>query len=74
MIKLSSEILKKWLSSDEVCCLLLISKRTLQSYRDRGILPFSQIGRKIYYKATDVDEYLNLHYIKSNYQKGGLNG
>ena len=61
----------KWLSSEEICRLLMISKRTLQSYRDRGILPFAQVGRKIYYKDSDIDEYLNQHYIKSNYQKGG---
>ena len=51
--------------------MLMISKRTLQTYRDRGILPFSQISRKIYYKASDIDEYLDRHYIKANYQKGG---
>ena len=61
----------KWLSSEEVCHFLMISKRTLQSYRDRGTLPFAQIGRKIYYRSSDIDEYLDQHYIKSNYQKGG---
>lgn len=66
----TENIINKWLPSDEVCRLLMISKRTLQSYRDRGILPFAQIGRKIYYKASDIDEYLNLHYIKAAYQKG----
>ena len=43
----------------------------LQSYRDRGILPYAQIGRKIYYKASDIDDYLDAHYIKAHYQKGG---
>jgi MerR family transcriptional regulator, repressor of the yfmOP operon len=62
----------KWLSSEQVCCLLMISKRTLQSYRDRGTLPFSQIGRKIYYKASDIQAYLDSHYIKASFQKGGL--
>jgi hypothetical protein len=66
-----SLLTKHWLSGDMVCHLLMISKRTLQSYRDRGILPFAQISRKIYYKDSDIDEYLNQHYIKSNYQKGG---
>jgi excisionase family DNA binding protein len=65
-----NSLTKKWLSSEEVCHLLMISKRTLQSYRDRGILPFAQIGRKIYYKASDIDEYLDQHYIKSNFQRG----
>lgn len=61
----------RWLSSEEICRLLMISKRTLQSYRDRGILPFAQVGRKIYYKSSDIDVYLEAHYIKANYQKGG---
>jgi excisionase family DNA binding protein len=61
----------KWLSSEEVCHLLMISKRTLQSYRNHGNLPFAQIGRKIYYKASDIDDYLAAHYIKATFQKGG---
>jgi excisionase family DNA binding protein len=65
------EKIQKWLSNDDVCHLLMISKRTLQSYRDNGILPFAQIGRKIYYKASDIDDYLEAHYIKSSYQKEG---
>ena len=64
------KIQNKWLSSDDVCHLLMISKRTLQTYRDQKTLPFSQVGRKIYYKATDIDEYLEAHYIKSSVQKG----
>jgi len=64
-----NEKFEKWLSSDEVCHLLMISKRTLQTYRDHGTLPFAQIGRKIYYKASDIDEYLNQHYIRANYQE-----
>jgi len=63
--------LKKWLSSEEVCHILSISKRTLQSYRDRGVLPYAQVGRKIYYKASDIDDYLDAHYIKAHFQKGG---
>ena len=30
------------------------SKRTLQHYRDTGVLPFTQIGHKCYYKREDV--------------------
>jgi excisionase family DNA binding protein len=60
-----------WLSSEQVCALLRISVRTLVSYRQRNILPFSQIGRKIYYKASDINDYLELHYVKAKYQEGG---
>lgn len=54
-----------WMDNQDVCELLHISKRTLQHYRDKGILPFSQIGAKIYYKASDVDEFLGKHYKKN---------
>ena len=62
---------KKWLSGDEVCYLLGISKRTLQSYRDRRMIPYYQIGRKILYKMFDVEDLLEQHHIRANYQKGG---
>ena len=62
---------KKWLTGDEVCHILGISKRTLQNYRDQRRIPFHQISKKIYYKATDVDDFLEMHHIKSYYQKGG---
>ena len=51
-----------WMDNQDVCDLLHISKRTLQSYRDNGKVPFSQIGAKIYYKAIDMDAFLNQHY------------
>ncbi|WP_278622493.1 helix-turn-helix domain-containing protein, partial [Prevotella denticola] len=38
--------------------LLNISKRTLQHYRDTGVLPFTQIGHKCYYKREDVERLL----------------
>jgi excisionase family DNA binding protein len=61
---------QKWLTGDEVIHLLGVSKRTLQNYRDQRILPFSQSGRKIYYKASDIEAYLEAHYIKSFNKKG----
>lgn len=51
-----------WMDNQDVCALLHISKRTLQHYRDSGKLPFSQVGAKIYYKATDVDKFLEESY------------
>jgi hypothetical protein len=50
---------EKWMNNAEVCGLLQISYRTLQSYRDDGTLPYSQIGRKCYYKTSDVEQLLN---------------
>ena len=47
-----------WLHNGDVCQLLNISKRTLQHYRDIGVLPFAQIGHKCYYKREDVERLL----------------
>ena len=46
-----------WLHNGDVCKLLNISKRTLQHYRDTGVLPFSQIGHKCYYKRERMWSY-----------------
>ena len=46
--------LQEWLDNQEVCLILNISKRSLQTYRDNGMLPYTQIGHKMYYKADDV--------------------
>lgn len=54
----------EWLNSEEVCCLLHISKRTLQAYRDTGAIPCSQIGRKCYYKIFDIEQFINQSQIK----------
>lgn len=54
--------LKKWMDNQEVCDTLRISKRTLQVYRDKGLIPFSRIKHKFFYRPEDV-----LHLLKSNY-------
>lgn len=42
--------------------MMSISKRTAQSWRDYGKIGFSQVGNKIYYKLSDVNELLANHY------------
>lgn len=51
--------LQKWLDNQEVCQLLGISKRTLQTYRDNGTLPYTQINHKIYCRPQDVEQAIN---------------
>ena len=45
---------EKLLDTQEVCLALNISKRSLQSYRDYGIIPCSFIGGKYMYKESDL--------------------
>ena len=47
--------LKKWLDNQDVCQILNITKRTIQTYRDNGTLPYTMIGHKAYYKPEDVE-------------------
>jgi hypothetical protein len=54
----------QWLNNREVCELLQISLRTLQSYRDNGILPYSQIGHKCYYRISDIEQFINKQQVK----------
>ena len=51
-----------YLSGEDVCNLLHISKRTLQQYRDDQVLPYIQIGGKIIYKESDILNVFEKHY------------
>lgn len=54
----SSQKENKYLDNQDVCLLLDISPRTLQTYRDKRILPYIQIDRKCYYKLEDVNLFI----------------
>ena len=54
----SSQKENKYLDNQDVCLLLNISPRTLQTYRDKRILPYIQIDRKCYYKLEDVNLFI----------------
>ncbi|MDV3709421.1 DNA-binding protein [Elizabethkingia anophelis] len=49
---------EKWLDNQEVCLMINITKRTLQTYKDKGMLPYSKLNRKNYYKLSDVQALL----------------
>ncbi|MDR0231194.1 MAG: helix-turn-helix domain-containing protein [Dysgonamonadaceae bacterium] len=52
--------MSEWLDNQDVCLLLKISPRTLQTLRDNGTLAYSQINHKTYYKPEDVEKILPL--------------
>lgn len=47
-----------WLSSQQVQKILGISQKTWQSYRDRKMIQFTQVGQKIYVRASWLEEFL----------------
>lgn len=50
--------MSNWLDGENVCRLLHISPRTLQTLRDNRLIGFSQINRKFYYKPDEVERLL----------------
>ena len=42
-----------------------VSLRTLQEWRDTGLIPFIQIKGKIIYRQSDIDKLLQKHYFES---------
>ena len=55
----------EWIESDAARKMLGISPKTWQNYRDQRVIPFSQIGRKIYVNRGDLESFMRSHYIKS---------
>ena len=51
-----------FLTGKEVCEKLYISPRTLQDYRDKRIIPYTQFAGKILYKASDLEWLLEEKY------------
>lgn len=58
-----------FLDSQEFIQLMNISKRTAQAWRDQGIIPYSQVGSKIYYRMSDIQKLLDAHYQNFKQQK-----
>ena len=50
----------EWLDNQDVCQILNISTRTLQTLRQNGTLAYSQIEHKVYYKPEDVERIIPL--------------
>jgi len=46
------------LDNQDLCLLLKTSKRSLQRYRDKRVLPFHMIEGKVFYKSSDIHEFI----------------
>lgn len=54
-----------FLDNQQFLQLMKVSKRTAQTWRDEGIISFSQLGSKIYYQMRDVQKLLEAHKRKA---------
>jgi hypothetical protein len=55
---------EKFLSNREAAKCLKVSIRTLQEWRDTGVIPYIQIKGKIIYRQSDVERLLQTYYNK----------
>jgi hypothetical protein len=54
-----------WVESRKVPPLLGISLKTWQNWRDKGIIPYSQFGAKIYVNLSDLNAALEANKINT---------
>tara|TARA_R110002124_G_scaffold92793_2_gene235658 strand:- start:549 stop:845 length:297 start_codon:yes stop_codon:yes gene_type:complete len=67
-----AEVLKDtWIDNQDVLQTLHISKRTLQTFRTNGTLPYSKVQGKFYYKVSDVEQLLQDNYYNHNFKCNG---
>lgn len=52
-------ILEQWLDGQEVCEILGITKRTLQTLRETGKMAYTMVKHKVYYRPKDVQVFLD---------------
>lgn len=69
--KSEEEVSNQWIESAQVRKMLGISAKTWQTYRDERRIPFSQFGRKIYVKQSDLESFMQEHYINACNKEGG---
>lgn len=53
---------ERFLTDREVSARLKVSRRTLQDYRNNGIIAYYQLGGKILYKESDIERMLAANY------------
>ena len=53
---------EQFLTDKEVSAWLKVSRRTLQDYRNNGMIAYYQLGGKILYKESDIERMLAANY------------
>lgn len=56
---------KSYYTISEACEILSVTRRHLQYLRDSNSISFVQHGRKVYFKAEDLDNFFNNNYLKN---------
>ncbi len=62
--KMTNRSLSKWIDNREAMRMLGVSLRTMQKYRDERTIGFAKFGKKIYYRVSDIESFLEKHFLK----------
>lgn len=62
---ISNQDIQKYLTVNEACKELHVSKRTLFNYKSNGYIDFSQIGRKIYISKQSIYQFMQRNHFQS---------
>ena len=56
---------ERYYTDKELAVKLKVSRRSLQDYRNNGILPYTRIGGRILYRASDIERTLMHGYMEA---------
>jgi len=56
-----NDIKESFIESKKIPDILGISLKTWQTYRDNGVIPFIQVGAKIWVKKIDLENFFDKH-------------
>lgn len=54
----------RWVESEDARKQFGVCSKTWQTMRDKRVIPFTQFGRKIYFKQADIEAFLEKHAVK----------
>lgn len=60
---------ERFLTDKEVAAWLKVSRRTLQDYRNNGMVSYYQLGGKILYKESDIEKMV-MDWYRNAYKTG----
>lgn len=70
--KFDPQVLEGWLDSQDVCLLLNVTKRTLQTYWNKKLQPYISVGGKFLYRESDIAQYFESKTINSKQIRPGI--
>ncbi len=60
---------EQYITNEELMQLLSISKTTTQQWRNARLIPFAQLGKKIYYRLTDIETLFDNNFKQPKHPK-----